>query len=124
MNDWIRVAAVDELPSGTWRVVEVEDAVVAVFNVDGEYHAIENVCTHDYAELTEGEVCGNIASPVPSTAPNSTSVPARRCPRPPTRRCPPSPSASATAPWKSATRAETECRPGRRPPRTPAGSRH
>ena len=62
MNDWIRVAAVDELPSGTWRVVEVEDAVVAVFNLDGEYHAIENVCTHDYAELTEGEVCGNIVT--------------------------------------------------------------
>ena len=62
MSDWTRVAAVEELPPGSWRAIEVEDTSIAVFNLDGEYHAIENVCTHEYAELTEGEVRGGIVT--------------------------------------------------------------
>ena len=58
----MRVAAVGELPPGAWRVAEVEDTAVAVFNLDGEYHAIENVCSHDFAELTQGEVCGHVVT--------------------------------------------------------------
>ena len=40
-------------PAREWRTAEVEDTLIAVFNIDGEYHAVENLCTHDYAELTE-----------------------------------------------------------------------
>ena len=62
MSGWTRVAAVGKLPPGSWQTVEVEDTLIAVFNLDGEYHAIENVCTHEYAELTEGEVCGGVVT--------------------------------------------------------------
>ena len=62
MSGWTRVDAVEELPPGSWRTVEVEDTLIAVFNLDGEYHAIENVCTHEYAELTDGEVRGGIVT--------------------------------------------------------------
>lgn len=56
MSDWIDVASVAELIAGTHRVVEADDVQIAVFNVDGEYHAIEDVCTHDNAPLANGSV--------------------------------------------------------------------
>jgi 3-phenylpropionate/trans-cinnamate dioxygenase ferredoxin subunit len=49
---WITVAAIAELPPGQYRVVDVDGARIAVFNVDGEFHAVEDVCSHDGASLT------------------------------------------------------------------------
>ena len=51
MSDWIDVARVDEFKPGEIRVIDVNDVMVAVFNIDGEYFAIENQCTHDGSEL-------------------------------------------------------------------------
>mgnify|MGYP001198518185 FL=1 len=58
MSDWIKVAACAELGPGSWRVLDVDGAQVAVVNVDGEFFAIEDVCTHDGGELTGGQICG------------------------------------------------------------------
>lgn len=59
MSDWVDVAAVDELRAGTHRVVDVDGAAVAVFNLDGAYYAVEDVCTHDGGTLTGGSVEGD-----------------------------------------------------------------
>ena len=59
MSDWVTVAKVGELAPGTHRVVDVDGASVAVFNVGGEYYAIEDVCTHDGGQLTGGTVEGD-----------------------------------------------------------------
>lgn len=59
MSDWVSVAKVSELPAGSHRVVDVDGASVAVFNVGGEYYAIEDVCTHDGGQLTGGTVEGD-----------------------------------------------------------------
>ena len=59
MSDWVTVAKVGELAPGTHRVVDVDGASVAVFNVGGEYYAIEDVCTHDGGQLTGGIVEGD-----------------------------------------------------------------
>lgn len=58
MTDWTRVCAVSELPNGSCKVVDVEDVMIAVFNLDGKYHAIEDICTHDGGELASGKVEG------------------------------------------------------------------
>ncbi len=58
MADWVRVATVSELEPGTFRVVDVDDVMIAVFNIDGAFYAIEDVCTHDYETLTGGPVNG------------------------------------------------------------------
>ncbi|UCC13220.1 MAG: non-heme iron oxygenase ferredoxin subunit [Gammaproteobacteria bacterium] len=58
-ENWLDVAAVDEIPPGEFEIVETDDFVVAVFNVDGEFHAIEDICTHDGEELTGGPVDGD-----------------------------------------------------------------
>ena len=55
---WIDVAPADAVPPGGFRVFDVDDTPVAVFNVDGEHLAIHDVCTHDGETLTGGPVEG------------------------------------------------------------------
>lgn len=56
MSDWITVAKVGEIALGEYRTVDADGTQIAVFNIDGEYHAIEDVCTHDGGPLTGGFV--------------------------------------------------------------------
>jgi len=58
MTDWLRVARVEDLSPGSRRVVEVDGVAVAVFNLEGDYCAIEDTCTHDGGELASGEWVG------------------------------------------------------------------
>ena len=60
MSGWVFVARADELAPGQWRVVDVDGTQIVVFNVDGEHHAIEDVCTHDGGQLTGGHVEGDV----------------------------------------------------------------
>ena len=59
MNEWITVARVEELALGERRVVGMDDTQIVVFNLDGQYYAIEDVCTHDGGQLTGGTVEGD-----------------------------------------------------------------
>ena len=54
MSDWVRVCGRAELLPGEYRVVDVDGVAAAVFNLDGELYAIEDVCTHDGGELAGG----------------------------------------------------------------------
>ncbi|MXZ21917.1 MAG: non-heme iron oxygenase ferredoxin subunit [Caldilineaceae bacterium SB0665_bin_25] len=56
MEDFVRVAAAEDIPPGESLLVELEGIRIAVFNLDGDYYAIEDVCTHDGGPLVEGEV--------------------------------------------------------------------
>ena len=58
MSDWITVAKVGELTPGSFRKVDADGAQVVVFNLGGEYFAIEDVCTHDGGALTGGVIEG------------------------------------------------------------------
>jgi 3-phenylpropionate/trans-cinnamate dioxygenase ferredoxin component len=60
MSDWVDVAPASELAPGAWRCVDVNGSQVAVFNLDGGYYAIEDVCTHDGGILTGGSVEGDV----------------------------------------------------------------
>lgn len=59
MAEWVTVAKADELPPGESRVVDVDGTRIAVFNLNGEYFAIEDVCTHDGGLLTGGVLEGD-----------------------------------------------------------------
>ena len=39
-------------------VVDLELVCLLLVNVAGEFYAIENICSHDGGELSEGEICG------------------------------------------------------------------
>jgi 3-phenylpropionate/trans-cinnamate dioxygenase ferredoxin subunit len=60
MTEWIDVAREDELAPGAWRSVDVDGVQVAVFNLDGAFYAIEDMCTHDGGILTGGAVEGDV----------------------------------------------------------------
>lgn len=57
---WIDVCKNEELKPGEHAVVDVGGTTVAVFNLDGEFYAIEDVCTHDGAEIASGELEGEV----------------------------------------------------------------
>ncbi|MEO8460830.1 MAG: non-heme iron oxygenase ferredoxin subunit [Dokdonella sp.] len=59
MSNWVLVCAQSELLPGEYRVVWDRDTEIAVFNIDGELYAIEDVCTHDGGELTGGTIDGH-----------------------------------------------------------------
>src|SRR5699024_7023343 len=60
MSEWIDVAEDGTIEDGNCRVIEVEDdSTVDVFHDDGEYYAIEDICTHDGCELASGELDGD-----------------------------------------------------------------
>lgn len=54
MSDFFKVARTSEIPQGGKKLVEVDFLPVAIFNIGGEYYAIEDVCTHDGGPLAEG----------------------------------------------------------------------
>ena len=55
--DWLRVAAVHDIPNNRARIVEPEGAErIAVFRYDGKVAAVSNVCRHQGAPLGEGRV--------------------------------------------------------------------
>jgi len=56
--DWIRVGPTADLLPGEYRVVYDGDTPIAVFNIDGDLYAIEDICTHDGGELTGGVIEG------------------------------------------------------------------
>lgn len=59
MSNYVRVLPAAEIPDGERAVLEVDDGLfVAVFNVGGEYYAVEDICTHDDGPLAEGELNG------------------------------------------------------------------
>jgi nitrite reductase (NADH) small subunit/3-phenylpropionate/trans-cinnamate dioxygenase ferredoxin subunit len=51
------VAKVGEIPEGQGRAFEVDGRMIAVFLDEGEYFAIDDVCPHQGAPLSDGIVC-------------------------------------------------------------------
>jgi 3-phenylpropionate/trans-cinnamate dioxygenase ferredoxin component len=51
----VDVAPVDELPPGSVKIVRAGSIAVGVYNLDGEYYAIEDRCSHDDGPLAEGD---------------------------------------------------------------------
>jgi 3-phenylpropionate/trans-cinnamate dioxygenase ferredoxin subunit len=58
MSDFVKVAGRNELPPGGKKLAEVDGRAIALFNVDGTYYAIDDVCTHDGGPLAEGDLEG------------------------------------------------------------------
>lgn len=58
MPEFVKVARTDEIPAGQAKLVDVNGNEIAVFNVGGSFHAIDNTCTHVGGPLCEGELSG------------------------------------------------------------------
>ena len=58
MAEFVKVAKSEDVPDGRGKMVEVSGRKIAVFNVGGAYHAIDDTCTHKGGPLSEGELNG------------------------------------------------------------------
>ena len=56
---FVKVATVSELPPGKAKQAKVGDKTLAVFNVSGNFYAIDDTCPHRGASLAEGELEGH-----------------------------------------------------------------
>jgi nitrite reductase/ring-hydroxylating ferredoxin subunit len=51
-----KIATISEIPSGEARAFDVDGRRIAVFNNDGNFHAIDDICPHQGGPLSEGLV--------------------------------------------------------------------
>ena len=56
------VAQVGEIGAGECRIVAIGKLEVGVFNIDGQYYALPNVCLHQYGPLCTGRISGTLAA--------------------------------------------------------------
>lgn len=64
MSDWVDVVKSDQLAPGEHTVIDIDDVEVAVFNIEGEIYAIEDLCSHDNYPIADGDLEGDtIACP-------------------------------------------------------------
>jgi|CXWL01.1.fsa_nt_gi nitrite reductase/ring-hydroxylating ferredoxin subunit len=54
------IGKASDIPIGTCRPIEVDGFWIAVCNVDGEIHALDNTCPHAGGSLGEGTVVGEL----------------------------------------------------------------
>ncbi|MEQ1637331.1 MAG: non-heme iron oxygenase ferredoxin subunit [Methylococcales bacterium] len=59
MSGWVDAIDQNSLAEGENVVIDVDGTEVALFNVAGEFYAIEDVCSHDGAEIASGELDGD-----------------------------------------------------------------
>lgn len=62
MSKRIPLAACSEIPPGKGKEFVAEGRVVAVFNVDGAFYALDGLCPHAGGPLGTGTVRGNIVT--------------------------------------------------------------
>jgi nitrite reductase/ring-hydroxylating ferredoxin subunit len=55
---FVKVATVQEVPPGKSKQAKLGSKTLAIFNVNGTFHAIDDTCPHRGAPLSEGEIEG------------------------------------------------------------------
>jgi 3-phenylpropionate/trans-cinnamate dioxygenase ferredoxin component len=51
----IDVGAADELPPNSVKIINAGSLTIGVYNLNGEFYALEDRCSHDDGPLAEGE---------------------------------------------------------------------
>jgi 3-phenylpropionate/trans-cinnamate dioxygenase ferredoxin component len=54
----VKVAKIADLKPGSSKAVEVNGRAIALFNVKGDYYAVDDVCSHMGAPLAHGFLAG------------------------------------------------------------------
>ena len=54
MSTYIDVASLEDIPTGAAVQVEIRGRHIGIYNVDGTLYAMDDLCSHDHAWLSEG----------------------------------------------------------------------
>lgn len=60
VSEWVQVAEAAAIGPDDGLYVEIDDVPVAIWNVDGQFYATVDTCTHEQASLSEGDLWGEI----------------------------------------------------------------
>jgi nitrite reductase (NADH) small subunit len=74
------VASVADFGPGSHRLIDVNGRSIGVYNLDGQFYALRNVCPHHGAPLCLGEVTGQMAPSQPHTYEYVDAKTVLRCP--------------------------------------------
>jgi 3-phenylpropionate/trans-cinnamate dioxygenase ferredoxin subunit len=59
------IGQIDEIPPGERKIVEIKGRSIGVFNVNGQYVAVLNLCPHELAPVCMGRVAGTTLTSPP-----------------------------------------------------------
>ncbi len=62
MAEFVRVARIEDIPENDGLVVKAGDREVGLFLIEGQVHAIDNICPHRQGPLAEGILDGKVIS--------------------------------------------------------------
>ncbi|MBI2339051.1 MAG: non-heme iron oxygenase ferredoxin subunit [Deltaproteobacteria bacterium] len=62
MSEYIKALNKSDIPEKEGKAVEVGGQSVAIFNIDGEFCAIDNTCPHRGGPLGEGDLEGTVVT--------------------------------------------------------------
>lgn len=57
-EDFVKVVESNEIGPSTMKAVDVDGEKICIINIDGNFYAIGNVCTHMGGPLNEGNLDG------------------------------------------------------------------
>lgn len=56
MPRWVEVGLPEEIADQSCKLVEIDRIPIAIFNLEGEFYAIEDNCPHQHLPLADGLV--------------------------------------------------------------------
>jgi nitrite reductase/ring-hydroxylating ferredoxin subunit len=62
MAEFVKVGDPGDIPPGKLKLVDVAGERVALANIDGEFCAFSDECTHDGGPLSEGDLEGEVVT--------------------------------------------------------------
>jgi 3-phenylpropionate/trans-cinnamate dioxygenase ferredoxin subunit len=54
MPNFVKLASVHDIPADSMRAYEHEGERIAIYHVGDTFYATTDICSHEYAELSEG----------------------------------------------------------------------
>lgn len=62
MAEFVRVASLSEVPEGQSKEIAAEGRIIALYNVDGQIHALDGICPHAGGPLGEGTLTQDVVT--------------------------------------------------------------
>jgi len=62
VNERYRVCRLDDVPTDSFLITEVEDKSIGLIRIDEEVHAVLNYCPHQGADICQGSIGGTIVN--------------------------------------------------------------
>lgn len=62
MEEFHKVAQLSDVPAGQSKVVMLNNRAIALFNIDGKFYALHNLCPHEGGPLNEGRIKGHVVA--------------------------------------------------------------